>query len=54
MWDEAEIINHYDHAFYRDWRYGEQPIDIRFAANPEKYCLSHPNSYPCAKYFSKW
>ncbi len=54
MWDQAEIINHYDHAFYRDWRYGEQPVDIRFAANPEKYCQMHPSAYPCPKYFSKW
>jgi hypothetical protein len=54
MYDEAEIINYYDYPFYRDWRYPERPIDVKFAANPEKYCEEHPNIYPSYKHLSKW
>lgn len=54
MYDEPEIINLYDYPFYRDWRYPENPIDPRFAANPEKYCEANPQVYPCYRYFSKW
>ena len=54
MYDQPEIINYYDHAFYRDWRYPERPIDIRFAVNPQKYCELNPHIYPCYKYYSKW
>jgi len=54
MYDQAEIINYYDYPLYRDWRYPEQPIDIRFAVNPEKYVQQHPHVYPSYKHLSKW
>jgi len=54
IYDKPNIINYYDQPLYRDWRYPEQPIDIRFAANPEKYCEQFPHAYPCFKYYSKW
>lgn len=54
MYDEAEIINYYDYPFYRDWRFGERPIDIQFLANESKYCEKHAINYPCYKYYSKW
>jgi hypothetical protein len=54
MYDQAEIINYYDHPFYRDWRYPERPIDPKFAANPQRYCELNPHVYPCYKYYSKW
>ena len=54
MWEQANIINFYDTPLYRDWRYPLQPINIKFAANPEKYCELYPMAYPCAEYYSKW
>jgi hypothetical protein len=54
FYDHAEILNYYDHPFYRDWRYPERPIDPKFATNPEKYCDLNPQVYPCYKYYSKW
>lgn len=54
IYDKAEVINYYDQPLYRDWRYPLRPIDIRFAANPEKYCEMFPNVYPCYVYYSKW
>lgn len=54
IYDKAEIINYYDQPLYRDWRYPLRPIDVRFAANPEKYCEMFPNVYPCYVYYSKW
>ncbi len=54
IYDQANLINYYDQPLYRDWRYPERPIDIRFAANPEKYCEQFPHVYPCFKYYSKW
>jgi len=54
MYNEAEIINYYNYPFYRDWRFGEQPIDIRFIADPKGYCEKYPMAYPCPKYYSKW
>lgn len=54
MYDQAKILNVYDHPFYRDWRYPERPIDPRFAANPVKYCEKNPHIYPCYRFFSKW
>jgi hypothetical protein len=54
MYDEPEIINYYDTPLYRDWRYPERPIDIKFAANPEKYCEENPHIYPSYKHLSKW
>ncbi len=54
MWEQPEIITYYDQPYYRDWRYNLQPVDIRFAANPEKYCLMYPTSYPCSQYLKKW
>jgi hypothetical protein len=54
IYDQPHIINYYDQALYRDFRYGEQPISLKFAANPEKYCEQYPNVYPCFKYYSKW
>jgi hypothetical protein len=54
MYDTPEIINCYDHAFYRDWRYPERPIDVKFAANPDKYCEQNPQIYPSYKHLSKW
>jgi hypothetical protein len=54
MYDRPEIINFDDYPLYRDWRYPETPIDIRFAANPEKFCSMNPQVYPCYKYYSKW
>lgn len=56
IYDEnnAHFVNYYDQPLYRDWRYPERPIDLRFAANPEKYCEQFPHVYPCYKYYSKW
>lgn len=54
MYDEAEIINYYDNPFYRDWRYPERPIDIRFAINPKKYVEENPHIYPSYKHLSKY
>jgi len=54
MYNRPEIINYYDFPFYRDWRYPEQPIDVRFAVNPQKFCALNPQVYPCYKYYSKW
>jgi hypothetical protein len=54
MWEKPNIINYYDTPYYRDWRYPLQPIDVRFAANPAKYCEQFPMAYPCADYYSKW
>jgi len=54
MYNRAELVTLYDHPFYRDWRYPERPIDVRFAANPKKYCAENPHIYPSYKYFSKW
>jgi len=54
MYDDAEFVDHYDQPLYRDWRYQERPIDVRFAVNPQKYCEKNPNVYPCWKYFSKY
>jgi len=54
MYDESEIINYYDKPFYRDWRYPERPIDIKFAINPNKYSVENPHIYPSFKHLSKW
>ena len=54
IYDKPHLINYYDQPFYRDWRYPERPIDVRFATNPEKYCEQFPHVYPCYKYYSKW
>jgi hypothetical protein len=54
MFDEADLINYYDQALYRDWRYQRRPIDIRFAINPQKYCEQFPHVYPCFEYFRKY
>jgi len=54
IFDQPEIDNYYDYPFYRDWRYPERPIDIRFSVNPKQYCANNPHVYPCYKYYSKW
>lgn len=54
MYDKAKFVKHYDWPLYRDWRYQERPIDLRFAVNPQKYCEKNPHVYPCWKYFSKY
>jgi hypothetical protein len=54
MYDEPELVNLYDYPFYRDWRYPERPIDLRFAIDPQKYSEKNPLVYPSYKYFSKW
>jgi len=52
--DKPALVKYYDQPLYRDWRFQEKPIDIRFASNPEKFCASNPNVYPCYKYYSRW
>jgi hypothetical protein len=54
MYDKPRIIDFYEHPFYRDWRYAEQPVDIRFPVDPNKFCARNPVVYPCAKFYSKW
>lgn len=54
IYDQAKIINYYDHPFYRDWRYAERPIDPRFAVNPTRYCDLNSHIYPCYNRFSRW
>ena len=44
MFDEPEIING---KYYRDWKYPEKPINIKFLKDPVKYCNINPNEYPC-------
>ena len=54
MYDQPKILDYYDTPLYRDWRYPQQPIDLRFLANEEKYCAQFPNAYPCFRYYMKW
>jgi len=52
--NKVDIINYYDNPYYRDWRYGEKPVSVKFASDPKKFCEKNPIEYPCAKYYSKW
>lgn len=47
MFDKPMVIDYYGSLNYWDWKYPRQPIDVRFAADPKKFCKMNPNSYPC-------
>lgn len=45
--DKAEVIMKDGEMFYHDWRYPLKPINVKFAADPKKYCKENPGLYPC-------
>lgn len=53
MYDKGDIVDLYDHLFYRDRRFPERPIDTEFAVNPYKYIMKNPHIYPSYKCLAK-
>lgn len=45
-YDKPEIVQYYSEYYYRDWRFPEKPISIKFAENPEKFIMDFPKQYP--------
>ena len=50
MFDKPALIRG---RYYRDWRYPEKPVDIKFLKNPKAYCKSNPFQYPCVSDMKK-
>src|SRR3989338_6174566 len=40
--NEPYVKNYYDQAYYRDWRYPREPVNLKFLADPKGYCERHP------------
>ena len=51
---EVDLIDYYNKDFYYDARFPQEPLDIAFAKEPEKYCRNNKNIYPCYKWYSRF
>ena len=53
IYPDESAFEYYGKLYYHDWKYPLRPIDVKFAANPQKYCRRNPQIYPCYDWWKR-
>lgn len=53
MVENSPVFTKDNKQYYNDWRFPMAPIELAFAANPDKYVKEHPKRYPSYVYENK-
>ena len=53
MVENSPVYTKDNKQYYNDWRFPMAPIELAFAANPDKYVKEHPKRYPSYVYENK-